>query len=366
MLVTDAFGGHGGIALYSRDVLTALCLDPSVEEVVALPRLASLPITDRLPDKLDFDLSSLGGYGSYFLAVARAILRKGPFDLVFCTHINLLPIARAAGTLLRAPVLMTLHGVEAWTPSPRLFNRWAARSADHALAVSEVTLKRFLSWAPYPEGNASSMPNAIHLDKFAPGPKNPAIEARYGLAGRKVVMTFGRLAGSERYKGFDRVIDAMPAILARRPDITYLIAGEGDDRRRLEMKARALGIAEHVVFTGMVAEEEKADTYRLADCYVMPSAGEGFGFVLLEAMACGIPAVGSIADGTREAMREGMLGPVIDPNKNESIIEAVITGVDRPRGVPDGLDYFAFSAFVERLNALTGRLMDRRSISPSA
>jgi glycosyltransferase involved in cell wall biosynthesis len=362
MLVTDAFGGHGGIALYSRDVLTALCLDPTVEQVVALPRLASLPITDSLPDKLDFDLSSLGGYRSYLTAVVRTIRQKGPFDLVFCTHINLLPVARAAGTVLGAPVLMTLHGVEAWAPPPRAFNRWAARSADHVLAVSDVTLSRFQSWASYPEAKVSSMPNAIHLDEFGPGPKNPALEARYRLAGRKVVMTFGRLAGSERYKGFDRVIDAMPAILARRPDITYLIAGDGDDRRRLELKARALGIGQQVVFTGMVPEAEKADTYRLADCYVMPSAGEGFGFVLLEAMASGIPAVGSIADGTREAMREGMLGPIIDPTSNEAIVEAVIAGVDRQRGVPEGLDYFAFPAFVERLNTLTNRLMDRRSI----
>jgi glycosyltransferase involved in cell wall biosynthesis len=169
-------------------------------------------------------------------------------------------------------------------------------------------------------------------------------------------MTFGRLAANERYKGFDRLIDAVPALRARDPAIAYLIAGDGDDRARLEAKARDLGVAEHVVFAGMVDEAEKADHYRLADVYAMPSSGEGFGFVLLEAMACGIPAIGSTADGTREAMREGLLGPVIDPDDQSVLVDAVLASLSRPRAIPEGLDYFAFPAFVQRLAAMTGRL----------
>jgi len=338
-------------------VLTALSDNPQIERIVALPRLAELPINEALPEKVDFDLSGLGGGARYLAAVMRVVRRDGPFDLIFCTHINLLPVARTIGWLRRVPVLVTLHGVEAWNPSPRLLTRLMARSADQVLAVSDVTLKRFLSWAPYPLQKAASMPNAIHLDAFGPGPKKPALEARYGLAGRKVAMTFGRLASSERYKGFDRVIEAMPEIISRRPDIVYLIAGDGDDRPRLEAKARVLGVGDRVVFTGMVAEAEKADIYRLADCYVMPSSGEGFGFVLLEAMACGIPAIGSIADGTREAMREGLLGPLIDPADSAQIVEAVTTAVDLPRSVPAGLSHFSFPAFSERLNSLVDRVI---------
>jgi glycosyltransferase involved in cell wall biosynthesis len=109
----------------------------------------------------------------------------------------------------------------------------------------------------------------------------------------------------------------------------------------------------------MVPEAEKADHYRLADVYVMPSRGEGFGFVLLEAMACGIPSIGSTRDGTREAMREGLLGPIVDPLDQQAVVDAVIASLKRPRAIPEGLDYFAFPAFARRLSVMTGKLMAR-------
>lgn len=358
MLLTDAWGGHGGIALYNRDVIEAMCLDPTIDQVVALPRVAKLPLTADLPAKLDFDLSALGGFGAYVRATIRA-MRRGRYDLVYCAHLNLLPLARIVAVLLRKPLALAIYGIDAWEPSKRIWARQAARSADHVMSISQVTLDRFRSWAPYPDSATTLMPNAIHLDEFALGPKNPDLEARYGLQGRKVLMTFGRLAGSERYKGFDAVLDALPAIVARRPDVRYVIAGDGSDRERLEDKARELGMAEHVVFTGMVPEEEKADHYRLADVYVMPSRGEGFGFVLLEALACGIPSIGSTRDGTREAMREGLLGPIVDPLDQRAVVDAVIASLDRPRAIPEGLDYFAFPAFAKRLAAMTGALMAR-------
>lgn len=94
----------------------------------------------------------------------------------------------------------------------------------------------------------------------------------------------------------------MLAVLPDLPeDIVYLIAGGGNDATRLQKKALDLGISKRVVFTGLFAEEEKPDLYNLADVYAMPSRGEGFGFVFLEALACGVPAIGSywLVDGLR-------------------------------------------------------------------
>jgi len=173
-----------------------------------------------------------------------------------------------------------------------------------------------------------------------------------------VIMTLGRLSADERYKGFDEVLEVMPRLISKLPDLVYLIAGDGSDRARLERKAAALGLQGHVVFSGHVPESEKADHYRLADAFVMPSRGEGFGFVFLEALACGIPVVGSKADGGRDALRDGMLGRLVDPEDSTELVEAIVQVVREPKGVPEGLKIFSFENFEQRCR----RLMIRASL----
>jgi phosphatidylinositol alpha-1,6-mannosyltransferase len=87
----------------------------------------------------------------------------------------------------------------------------------------------------------------------------------------------------------------------------------------------------------------------------MPSRGEGFGFVFLEAMACGIPVVGSIADGSREALREGILGALVNPDDVDDMKRAVLSAVSQPRKVPEGLDYFSYENFQNRLHRIVDR-----------
>jgi glycosyltransferase involved in cell wall biosynthesis len=165
-------------------------------------------------------------------------------------------------------------------------------------------------------------------------------------------MTLGRLAEVERYKGFDEVIEVMPDLLEEAPDLAYVIAGKGSDMERLKQKAHALGLAGHVVFTGYVAEEEKAALYRLADVYIMASRGEGFGFVILEALATGIPTIASTLDGGREALRDGMLGQLVDPAKPEEIKSAIRHALKMDKEVPPGLAYFAYPNFQQRLHGM--------------
>jgi phosphatidylinositol alpha-1,6-mannosyltransferase len=114
------------------------------------------------------------------------------------------------------------------------------------------------------------------------------------------------------------------------PNIAYLIVGDGTDHHRLEEKARSLGVHERVVFAGYIPEREKADHYRLADAYVMPGRGEGFGIVYLEALACGVPVVASKLDGSREAVRDGALGILVDPNDAEGIKRGILEALARP------------------------------------
>jgi phosphatidyl-myo-inositol dimannoside synthase len=106
-----------------------------------------------------------------------------------------------------------------------------------------------------------------------------------------------------------------------------------------------------VVFAGFVAEDQKSAYYNLADAYVMPSTGEGFGFVFIEALACGVPCVASSMDGGREALLEGQLGAIVDPHDEVAVTSAVLETLARPKAIPAGLAYFEFPKFAERLMA---------------
>jgi glycosyltransferase involved in cell wall biosynthesis len=173
------------------------------------------------------------------------------------------------------------------------------------------------------------------------------------------MLTLGRLSSTGRYKGFDEVLDVLPELAPDIPEIAYLIVGDGDDRPRLEEKSRSLGIAERVIFTGYIAEAEKADHYRLADLYVMPGRGEGFGFVFLEALACGVPAIGSTLDGSREALKNGELGRIVDPTNKAELKSAIIATLEQAfRSVPAGLEYFSFNNFKQRLAAILKKAQD--------
>jgi phosphatidyl-myo-inositol dimannoside synthase len=147
------------------------------------------------------------------------------------------------------------------------------------------------------------------------------------------------------------VIEALPRLLARFPDLKYLVVGDGSDRSRLEAKTVTLGVADHVVFAGRIAEAEKVAHYNLADAYVMPSFGEGFGIVLIEAAACGIPVIGSRADGSREALLDGRLGRLVDPHCEDELVDAIAAVLSAPtqRRRDPLVRTFSFANFTARV-----------------
>jgi phosphatidylinositol alpha-1,6-mannosyltransferase len=348
----DAFGGLGGIAQYTRDLLRGLDTAPQVSEVVAVPRrLPSAP--GALPPKLTYITGGVSGRAAYIGALIRLLSKDAKFDLVCCGHIRLLPMALLAKLATGAPLLLIIYGVDAWEPIKNRITRYFLPKIDFVVSISEITQQRFLQWSHLRQTPYSILPNAVIQRHYGVGAKSPALVERYGLAGKTVLMTLGRLNPAEKYKGFDEVMDLLPALAQEIPDIAYVIVGDGDDRPRLEAKAWSLGVSDRVVFAGFIPEAEKADHYRLADAFVMPGRGEGFGFVFLEALACGIPVVGSRLDGSREALRQGALGILVDPDRPEDIRAGILEALKRPRGViPEGLEYFSFENFEKRCHGI--------------
>jgi glycosyltransferase involved in cell wall biosynthesis len=350
VLVSDAFGGAGGIAKFNRDLLTALASMPECAEVVVAPRLI-LAKVEGVPPQVRMITEAAGGKVRFVRSACAAAFR-GHFDLTISGHINLAPLGALLASVRRTRSLLVIHGIDAWTRAG-LFAGVSLRSFTSILGVSELTLNRFTSWARVDRRRLRLLPNCIDVGRFGPGPKRRDLAERLGLADRTVIMTLGRLASEERYKGFDEVIEALPTLAQEIPNIAYLICGEGTDRARLQAKAEALNVHDRVVFTGFIPEEQKADFYRLADAYVMPSRGEGFGIVLLEALACGIPALGSRVDGSREALLNGALGYLADPSDPEDVRAGVLRTLNRGKGgVPAELTQYSYEAFARRTEAI--------------
>jgi glycosyltransferase involved in cell wall biosynthesis len=323
MLLSDGFGGFGGISRFNRDFLCALNVCPVVERVYAMPRVISDPIVETIPEAVVYERRAARGRVAYALVAIRHSLGRPRADLVICGHINLLPLAWTAASLARARLALLIHGYEAWAPSSHRLSNLLANRIDAFIAVSHYSADRFVQWSGVSRALGFILPNCVDLDRFRPSARDPALLNRYGLRSAIVMLTVGRLATGERYKGVDEVIDVMPRLLRQLPDLRYLIVGDGSDRARLEAKVRAQGLTDYIIFAGRIAETEKVAHYNLADVYVMPSHGEGFGIALIEAAACGIPVVGSSVDGSREALRDGQLGRMIDPTKPDDLVTAI-------------------------------------------
>ncbi len=357
VLLTDGFGSQGGIAKFNRDLLRALCAHPAGAEVTALPRLMP-EAPGPLPAGLRYVTNGTGGKLKYLLAVACAALRHGPFGLLVCSHLNLLPAAALVRWRVRGPVVLNLYGVEAWqAPASGLHGR-LARSVESVVAITELTQQRFLGWSGVDAARSHVLPCAVDLSSYGPGPAPEELGRRYGLTGRTVIMTLARLSADERYKGVDEVLEAMPELAREIPNLSYLICGDGTDRTRLEAKAAQLGLLDRVIFAGRIPEETKADHYRLAHAFVMPGWGEGFGIVYLEALACGIPVLASAVDGSREAVRNGELGVLVNPRAPGAVAEGIRKTLACGRGpVPAGLDYFSIENFTRRTHEIVNRLV---------
>jgi phosphatidylinositol alpha-1,6-mannosyltransferase len=303
-LVGDAWGGRGGIAQYNRDLLGALAGSDAARGIEVLPRHA--PDAAAPPQGI-VQRPARAGRIAYALGALAAAL-NGRVDVVFCGHLYMAPLAWLIARLKRARLVVQTHGVEAW-PRPTPLRRAAVEAADLVLSVSRHTRARVLDWAAIDPERARVIPNTVGED-FAPG-DGAGLRRAWGLEHRRVLLTVGRMASAERYKGHERVIAALPGLARAGLDVVYVIVGEGDDRPRLEALATDAGLGERVRFVGAVGRERLVQAYRMADLFVMPSAGEGFGIAFLEAMACGTPAVGLAAAGAVDPLGDGELGTAV-------------------------------------------------------
>ena len=236
---------------------------------------------------------------------------------------------------------MTVHGNEILhhrfrTPYWMGWMHRVFHAASAVLCVSSATSGKVLSvlgGGEKLERKIRVVRNGVDPDRFVAGAV-PSVRGRYGLDGKKVILTLARLV--ER-KGQDKMIEALPAIKREIPDVRYVICGKGSDEARLRRIAVEQGVSDEVVFAGFVPNEVRGAFYDVCDLYAMPSREipekgdvEGFGITYLEANAFGKPVIGGRSGGVAEAVIDGVTGILVDPWDVNAIASACIRLLKEP------------------------------------
>jgi glycosyltransferase involved in cell wall biosynthesis len=245
-------------------------------------------------------------------------------NLVIATHLNFTVAAYWLKRLTGIPYWTIAHGVEAWNiQRPDL--KTVLHYADRILAVSNYTRDRLLKEQNLDPNKVSVLPNTFEPHRFQIGAKPTYLLERHALKpDQSIILTVSRLCQSESYKGYDKILEALPQIRQSIPNVHYIIGGKGDDRPRIEQLIQQLQLQDRVTLAGFIPDPELCDYYNLCDVFAMPSKLEGFGIVYLEALACGKPTLGGNQDGAIDALCHGELGALVNPDDVGAIAQTLI------------------------------------------
>lgn len=296
--------------------------------------------------------------------VCRLAIRQP--RLVVALHPDQAPVIAAMKILapgMRSAVVV--HGVEVWTPLPPV-RRWSLQSADRVLAPSEYTLSLAMKEQRLPAAKGRKLAWSLGPEfdpRLAPSHGSSAPE---GFPRGRIILTVGRWEASEAYKGVDHLITALPALLKIFPDVQLVAVGEGSDLPRLQSLARASGVSGHVHFLPFIGHDALPCAYDHCDVFAMPSRGEGFGLVFIEAMARGKPVIGGAHGGTPEIIADRLNGYLVRYGDVEQLadrLQRLISNdsLRREMGVQAFVKVqreFTFARFSSELNMILTELLE--------
>lgn len=313
LILTPNARGNDGVSCLTRRIGIAIVELGSAVEIWSLMDDDS-SVSERAPEGLHIRRAR-GSKARAMMWSLAGFLKDCRELSVVVTHAHLAPLSlpfRRRG----ARVFQVLLGIEVWKPLS-VWQAMAFRASHRFVSISAHTRDRFHDVNP-----GFDQATVCHL-----GLPDRPLGGELGDDGFALIV--GRMAACERYKGHDVLLDVWPDVLRDAPDAKLVIAGDGDDRERLESKTRELGLSDAVRFTGPVSDEELDRLYRRSAFFAMPSVNEGFGLVFLEAMRASKLCVGGVGAAS-EIIEDGATGFVLDPAGGDALTRKLVELFNQP------------------------------------
>jgi phosphatidyl-myo-inositol dimannoside synthase len=282
-------------------------------------------------------------------------------DVVILSHINLL----MAAWLIKkrnpkTTIILLAHGIEIWGKLNAQQQKMIG-ACDKIVSVSNFTKDSIINQHQIDTKKCFVLNNCIdpYLIRPVVKSRDAKLVERYHLKEEDIILlTLTRLSAKDRYKGYDFVIDAMAEIVKKYTNVKYILAGGcgAEERGFLENKIAENNLKSNVLLVGYLPDEELACHFSLADVYIMPSVKEGFGIVFVEAMYYGLPVIAGNVDGSTDALLNGELGLLINPESKTAIYESIEKMIlDRNAYLPNDtllLNNFGYEAYKYNLEKI--------------
>lgn len=267
-------------------------------------------------------------------------------------HINLALIGIVIKKIHpKTKLIVIVHGIDIWQQQTG-FKKKLLQIVDEIWSVSNYTKQTMLQNNSYiQEQKIKIFPNT--LDPYFSFPENFSkpnyLLQRYGITeNTKIIVTVTRLASTEKFKGYDYIIALLKKInTTSEQPIHYVLCGKTDETelQRIQALIKQHNAEPYITLTGFVKDEELVHHYLLADAFVMPSKKEGFGIVFIEAMACGCKVIAGNKDGSVDALQNGALGKLINPDSIEELETAIKETLADTQHNPQELQQKVLAAF---------------------